>query len=106
MDERGYQQLQDSAAENKLLRELHKKQEAAKAAIAEELVKMEQAQRVLRLTDDEMAMLRSYRRFLTQVRKDGQVFRWQVRKPEPGQILKAQNEIGSLIKHPQDLSAV
>jgi hypothetical protein len=70
-----------SAEYEKLFSRLDEKL-SARPAMDAEMERRKKDGEVLILTDDEMAMIRSYRRFLLRVKRGGEVFRWQVAKPE------------------------
>ena len=52
------------------------------------------------LSDEEIAVVRSFRRFKTMMRKDGEVFKWQTRR-ESGVVLAEET---ALIYQPQEVS--
>lgn len=73
----------------------------AQRVIQKRLDKMTESQQVLILTDEEDRMIRSFRRFKTNLRKDGEVFKWQTAR-EVGVVLA---EDTALIHHPNEVSA-
>lgn len=66
-------------------RDLVRKLEA-QSIVDSQIEAMKAAGKVLALTDEEIDMLRSFRRFKLRMRKDGRVFTWQSRRPEGIQI--------------------
>jgi hypothetical protein len=53
------------------------RRELAEETVRAEMAQMEAAGRVLQLTDEEIRLLYSFRRFKSNVKKIGEVFRWQ-----------------------------
>jgi hypothetical protein len=49
--------------------------------------------KALELSDEEIDLLRAFRRFKIRLRKDGEVFRWQTRKPEGVQLVEDTAEV-------------
>lgn len=54
----------------------------ARARVHQEIEAMKAEGKAFELTDEEERMLISFRRFKVRMRKDGEVFTWQTRKPE------------------------
>lgn len=82
MEEMKYRELEDRASllhaeKLDIIRKLE-----ARAVIAGEIELMRQEGKALTLTEEEISMLESFRRFKLRMRKDGEVFRWQTRRPE------------------------
>jgi hypothetical protein len=71
----------------------------ARARVAHEIELMKTEGKALELSDEEEQVLRSFRRFKLRMRKDGEVFTWQTRKPEG--VTLAQ-ETGFIV-HPQEV---
>jgi hypothetical protein len=60
----------------------------ARSRVHQEIELMKAEGKALELTSEEEDMLHSFRRFKLRMRKDGQVFTWQTRKPEGVQIVQ------------------
>jgi len=93
-----YQELEDRAAD-------YGPQEAmlqleARARVISEIEKMRSEGKALTLSDEEMEMLAAFRRFKLRMRKDGEVFTWQTRRPEGVQIVEETAEI----VHPSEVA--
>jgi hypothetical protein len=91
MQERKYDELEDRASQVAEL-DAFKKLEA-RARIHEQIEAMRSEGKALTLTDEELNMLKSFRRFKLRIRKDGEVFTWQTRKPDGIQIVEETAEI-------------
>lgn len=65
----------------------------ARSSIFSELQKMRSEGKALTLTEEEENMLWSFRRFKLRMRKDGEVFTWQTRRPEGAQVVGETAEI-------------
>ncbi len=65
----------------------------ARAHVHEQIELMKAEGKAMELTDEEERMLHSFRRFKVRIRKDGEVFTWQTRKPEGVQIVEETAEI-------------
>jgi uncharacterized protein with von Willebrand factor type A (vWA) domain len=79
------------------------RRELAAETVRAEMAEMEAAGRVLQLTDEEIRLLRSFRRFKSTAKKAGEIFKWQTVPLttdtlviEPGQAVH--------ITDPQDVS--
>lgn len=68
------------------------------ARVRKELKKMEDSGEALVLSSEEDSMLRQFRRFKLRMRKNGEVFTWQTRKPEGIEIVQD----SALILHPSE----
>lgn len=66
-----------------------------------ELQKMKEEGKAMELSDEELSMLASFRRFKLRMRKQGEVFTWQTRKPEGIQLVDETAEI----VHPDEVTA-
>jgi uncharacterized protein YecA (UPF0149 family) len=69
--------------------------------IHQEIEAMRAEGKALTLTDEEIDLLQAFRRFKLRMRKDGEIFNWQSRKPEGVQIVQETAEI----VHPQEALA-
>lgn len=65
----------------------------AEALVHTHLEKMKEEGLALVLTEDEEAMLLSYRRRLLRCRKNGEIFTWQMRLPAGVQIVEETAEV-------------
>lgn len=65
----------------------------ARSIIHAEIEKMRSEGKALTLSDEEFSLLESFRRFKLRMRKDGETFSWQTRKPEGVQIVQETAEI-------------
>lgn len=72
----------------------------AEAVIRAEIQKMRGEGKALTLSDEEISMLESFRRFKLRMRRNGEVFTWQTRKPEGVAIVENTAEI----VHPSEVS--
>jgi hypothetical protein len=61
--------------------------------IHQEIEAMRAEGKALTLNDEEIELLTSFRRFKLRMRKDGETFTWQTRKPEGIQIVEETAEI-------------
>ena len=94
MQEQNYEEL-DTRTSDLMKAEradLVKKLEA-RSLIHAEIEKMRSEGKALTLSDEEFSLLESFRRFKLRMRKDGEVFTWQTRKPEGVQIVEETAEI-------------
>jgi len=89
MQEQKYEELETRASD--LMRaeraDLVQKLEA-RSLIHAEIEKMRSEGKALTLSDEEFSLLESFRRFKLRMRKDGEMFSWQTRKPEGVQIVE------------------
>lgn len=65
----------------------------ARSRIHQEIEAMRAEGKALTLTDEEIEMLRAFRRFKLRMRKDGEAFSWQTRRPEGVQIVEETAQI-------------
>lgn len=91
MQEQKYSELESRACEPAEL-DFVKKLEA-RARIYQEIDAMRAEGFALTITDEEIQMLESFRRFKLRMRKDGEMFTFQTRKPEGVQIVQETAEI-------------
>lgn len=70
--------------------------------IIESLPEVRAEDKALTLTDEEIDLLSAFRRFKLRMRKDGEVFNWQSRKPEGVQIAEDTAEI----VHPNEVPSL
>jgi hypothetical protein len=75
-------------ATNAMLRKLEQR-----SRIYQEIEAMRAEGKALTLTDEEIELLSAFRRFKLRMRKDGETFSWQTRKPEGVQIVAETAEI-------------
>jgi hypothetical protein len=73
----------------------------ARAIINAEIEDMRSRGEALTLTEEEIKMLESFRRFKLRMRRDGECFTWQTRRPEGVQLAADTAEI----VHPNELSS-
>jgi len=99
MQEQKFERLQNSAAEeferrsmSAAMKDAIRKLEA-KAIVDETVQAMKDRGEAFELTDEEEKMLLAFRRFKLRMRKDGEVFTWQSRKPEGVQVVSETAEI-------------
>lgn len=78
----------------------HVKKMEARMRVQQEIELMKSERKVFELTDEEEQMLLSFRRFKLRMRKQGEVFTWQTRKPDGVQIASDTAEI----IHPSEVS--
>jgi hypothetical protein len=97
MQERKYQELEDRASQCDKADAFE--QLKARARVIDEIAAMKAEGKALTLTDEEMNMLQSFRRFKLRMKKNGEVFKWQTRVPEG---ITLAEETG-LIVHPQEI---
>lgn len=70
----------------------------SRARVHQEIEAMKAEGKALELSDEEIKLLESFRRFKLRMRKDGEVFTWQTRRPEGVQLV---NETAEII-HPSE----
>jgi hypothetical protein len=70
----------------------------ARSRVHEQIELMKAEGKAFELTSEEEDLLRSFRRFKLRMRKDGEVFTWQTRRPEGVQIVQETAEI----RHPAE----
>lgn len=89
MQEMKYNELTDRAADSALAnaeRMDFVRQMEVRSHILGEVQRMRDSGEALTLTDEEMKLLSSFRRFKLRMRKDGEIFTWQSRRPEGVQL--------------------
>lgn len=80
MQEMKYDELERRASvtsESDLIRKME-----ARSRVHHEIELMKEEGKALVLSEEEENMLRSFRRFKLRMRKDGEVFTWQTRRPD------------------------
>jgi hypothetical protein len=92
------EKLAELATQDRSLR-----RELAAETVRAEMAAMEAAGKVLQLTDEEMRLLRSFRRFKAMAKKAGEVFKWQTR-PLDANVLVVEGGESAHITDPQDVS--
>lgn len=91
MQELKYEELESRASRTNDA-DLIKKLEA-RVRVHQEIELMKEEGKALVLTEEEEKMLHSFRRFKLRMRKDGEVFTWQTRRPEGVQLVEETAEI-------------
>lgn len=91
MQEQSFRELEDRASVVGRMDAIRKLEARARVHQEIELMKAEGGAFVL--TAEEEKMLLSFRRFKLRMRKDGEVFTWQTRRPEGVQIVDETAEI-------------
>lgn len=84
MQERRFEDLENRASLSEALDTV--RQIEARSRVHDELERMKASGEALVLADEEERMLWSFRRFKLRMRKDGEVFKWQTRRPEGVQL--------------------
>ena len=96
MQEQKYEELENRATEAELAKaenaDFLKKLES-RSRIHREIELMKEEGKAFVLTSEEEDMLRSFRRFKLRMRRDGETFTWQTRKPEGVQLVEETAEI-------------
>ena len=88
MQEQKFEVLEDTAVENLERRSLSAAMKdavrklEARAIVHETVERMKADGEAFELTEEEEKLLVAFRRFKLRMRKDGEVFTWQTRKPE------------------------
>lgn len=80
MQEQKYSELEERASRSAHFDEIRKLE--ARARVAMEIEKMREEGKAFTLTDEEVDMLKAFRRFKLRMRKDSEMFRWQTRRPD------------------------
>ncbi len=65
----------------------------ARMRVHQEIQRMKEEGKALVLTEEEEGLLHSFRRFKLRMRKDGEVFTWQTRRPDSVQLVEDTAEI-------------
>jgi uncharacterized protein YecA (UPF0149 family) len=91
MQEQKYSELEERASQTGE-RDVIKKLEA-RARVHQQIEAMKAEGTALELSDEEIKLLESFRRFKLRMRKDGEVFTWQSRRPEGVQLAEETAEI-------------
>lgn len=99
MQGRKFEELEDRASQCEKADAFE--QLKARARVIDEIAAMKAEGKALTLTDEEMDMLQSFRRFKLRMRKNGEVFKWQTRLPEGVTIA----EESGLVVHPQEMGS-
>ena len=79
------------------------RREMAAETVRAEMAEMEAAGKILKLTDEEIRLLRSFRRFKSTTKKAGEVFKWQT-VPLQADVLVVEGGEAVHIVDPQDVS--
>ncbi len=98
MQEQKFDELEHRASNVGQLDEIRNLE--ARARVHQEIELMKAEGKALELSDEEERMLHSFRRFKLRMRKHGEVFTWQTRKPEGVQIV----EETANILHPSEVA--
>lgn len=99
MQEQKFEELENRASLSAELDQIKKLE--TRSRVHQEIESMKAEGKAFELSSEEEEMLRSFRRFKLRMRKDGEVFTWQTRKPEGVQIVEETaniihpNEVGS-----------
>ncbi len=96
MQEQKYSELEERAIPAGITDAMKKLE--ARARVHQEIEAMRAEGKALTLTDEEIDLLGAFRRFKLRMRKDGETFTWQTRKPQGVQIV----EETALIVHPNE----
>jgi hypothetical protein len=99
MQEMKYQELESRASLSAEMDEV--RQLEARHRVISEIEKMRAEGKALTLSDEEMELLASFRRFKLRMRKDGETFTWQTRRPEGVEIV----EETAMIVHPSEVAS-
>jgi len=86
MQLRKYDELEIRASQTAEIDAIRKLE--ARARVHHEIELMKEEGKAMVLTDEEERMLQSFRRFKLRMRKDGEVFTWQTRRPEGVQLVE------------------
>jgi len=96
MQEQKFEELENRAsqiAEVDVIKKLE-----ARERVFQTIQQMKAEGKAMELNQEEEDMLNSFRRFKLRMRKHGEVFSWQTRKPEGAQIV----EEAANVLHPQE----
>ena len=96
MQEMKYRELEQRAIPAGISDQIKKLE--ARAVIHQQIEEMRAEGKALTLSDEEFSLLESFRRFKLRMRKDGEVFTWQTRRPEGIQLV---DETANIL-HPQE----
>ncbi len=96
MQEMRYDELENRASQSAMRDDIQRLE--ARARVHSVIEAMKEEGKALVLSEEEENMLRSFRRFKLRMRKDGEVFKWQTRRPDGVQLVEETAEI----IHPQD----
>ena len=91
MQEQKFPELEERASRSGLLDEIRQAEAASRVHQTIEAMKAEG--KAFELTEEEERMLQSFRRFKLRMKKDGEVFTWQTRRPEGVQLVEDTAEI-------------
>ena len=91
MEDRKYAELEERSIPAEITDTIRKLE--ARARIHQEIEAMRAEGKAYTLTDEEIAMIESFRRFKLRMRRDGEVFTFQTRRPEGVQIVQDTVEI-------------
>ena len=91
MQEQKYSELEERAMSSEIADAVKKLE--VRARIHSEVEAMRAEGKALSLTEEEIQMLESFRRFKLRMRKDGEVFTFQTRRPGGVQLVKETAQI-------------
>ncbi len=91
MQEMKYTELENRASLSAEMDQIKKLE--VRSRVHREIELMKEEGKALVITEEEESMLRSFRRFKLRMRKDGEVFTWQTRRPEGVQLVDETAEI-------------
>jgi hypothetical protein len=95
MQENKFQELETRASEVGVTDQIKKLE--ARALVHQEIEAMKAEGKAFELSAEEEAMLKEFRVFKLRMKKDGEVFTWQTRKPDGVQIVP---ESTPVLTHP------
>ncbi len=96
MQEQKFDELENRASLSSEMDAIKKLE--ARARVHHEIEAMKAEGKALELTEEEEKLLHSFRRFKLRMRKEGEIFTWQTRRPTGVQIVEETAEI----VHPQE----
>lgn len=91
MESRKFEELENRASSSAEID--HVKQLEARSRVHDEIALMKKEGKAFELAAEEEAMLLSFRRFKLRMRRDGETFTWQTRKPEGVQLVDETAEV-------------
>lgn len=91
MQETRYTELEERASRSTIADEI--KNLEARTRVRDEIAAMRAEGKALVLTEEEENMLWSFRRFKVRMRRHGEVFKWQTRRPEGIQLVEDTAEV-------------
>jgi hypothetical protein len=95
MQEQKFQELETRASETGVTDQIKKLE--ARARVHQEIEAMKAEGKAFELSTEEESMLKEFRVFRLRMKKDGEVFTWQTRKPDGVQVV---SESTPVLTHP------